>query len=886
MRGNWTIMRARYSVKRAAAILTFLFAFVLVGTSLGALSLFENASAEDLLGIDVDRTFTVGVVDMSISTLNPNTYVTSSEEMVIVSCYSSLLQYDEGGNVIGDLARTWTTDQDGLVWHFDLVDTAYFCDPMEPISKNHQVTAEDVIFTYDSIQDDATSRLHYALPDIISDIYSEGQFSVTIELSHPFAAFQDSLINIPILPKYVWEGEDLTNFDNLPMIGSGPFYYATTGLPDSGIVELRKNPIWHMTEEHGWSIRVDRWLIINELDTSTAWLDVSHGNIDCMLDVPGNVFTSTLPMPEVIGFHQSGGFVYEFNLNQMTDDIREGLGGPFNAGTSNQLLLDSTVKMAIAMSVDKDAFVQEVIDGLGEPADSLIPHANPWHFDYPDPIQFDPLAAREMLMDAGWRYDITGNQASENTVPLCKAGGTDPLSFRFYTLNTAVQWQIGAELILNWCRETGVDLDLTFLSINEMNTVWNSADYDLWLWDWVFDPLGDPSMSILEVLTTEAIGTDSDVFYSDSTYDALYEESLVTMDPVLRAQIIDEMQTMAYEDMGCQCIAYREDLYAFNTQHWENFGDLDSKYMMRPDVSNLWISLSMSPVENAAPHIYVHSDNVVAEVGEEVALFVAATDDDASTVLEYRWFWGDGTSSDWSYSPTASHTYLKNGVYTADIAVREASSSNGYDDHFVTTADLTLAIYDFSNEAPVILSIMYSPLDPDTSNSVMFSADVYDSEGDPLEYSWNFGDGTGAKGLSVTHVFQEASAYLVTLSVTDNMLGIGTRPATCSVLVMIDSNLPPSLSVPDFDPIAPKTETEFHVYASDPDGDQLMFVWDWGDGTSTETYEPFATHSYNRGGTYVINVMVTDLTGLSGHEVRDTGTVYVYSGQSKHGGTK
>jgi len=883
------------SLNLRVSLLTGLTSLVLVLLLIGVpTSMFGSwgATGNAAAAVDVERTFTVGVVDMAVSTLNPNVYTTVAEEMLISPCYSTLLQYDEDGKVIGDLASSWSSSDDGLTWDFELVDTASFCDPADPLDTSHRVTAADVIFTYWAIQAEASSRLHGYLPDVISAMYSPyDDFSVRIELTRPYAPFIDSLVNVPILPEYVWASESLLRFDNLPPVGSGPFFYATDGLPSTGYAELRKNPMWFMTEVHGWSVRVDRWVLWNELDENTAYLDADQGVIDLALNVAPNVFADILPSSDsAVGYSQSGGFVYEFNLNQMTDELRAALGGQFLGGANNQLLLDPVVKKAMAMCVDKQTFVDEVLRGMGSPADSLVPPSNPWHYDYPDPIAFDLQAARQMLIDAGWRYTETGvdiDYAPGYLAPLCKVGGTDPLMFRFYAPNTLYEWQVGASLIRAWAEQIGVELQLEMLSISDMNNAWYAADYDVWLWDWVFDILGDPTTSILGVLTSSAIGTDSDVFWVDAEYDSLYEQSMTTTDPVARADIFDQMQALAYEDMGCQCVAYKDQLYAAYDNYWTNLDGLGSKYMMQPELSNLWLSLDMYPHDNNAPVIYSMTGELNGDVGCESIFYCAAIDDDQSTVLEYRWFWGDGTSTAWSTTGTASHVYSASGEYRVDVAVREASASMDCLDYFVTSEATTARIYDPANAAPVIESVSFSPIDPDMGTVLSFVAIATDADGDAIDYSWDFGDGASATGASAVHQYTVSGVYMVTLSVTDNVLGFEPRPVTYAFLIAVSNNFPPLLSVSDFGSVQTKTAYEFvvSVFDSDP-RDTLSFAWDWGDGSVSYTDGPAASHAYSTQGTYVITVTVSDNTGLPGHIVSDSGTVTVYSGHAAHGGTK
>ncbi|MFH1367082.1 MAG: lamin tail domain-containing protein [Patescibacteria group bacterium] len=64
---------------------------------------------------------------------------------------------------------------------------------------------------------------------------------------------------------------------------------------------------------------------------------------------------------------------------------------------------------------------------------------------------------------------------------------------------------------------------------------------------------------------------------------------------------------------------------------------------------------------------------------------------------------------------------------------------------------------------------------------VLFDAsDSFDSDGDTLTYSWDFGDGLVGNGLTPTHVYEVMGQYTVTLTVSD-----GVNQATDSLLITV-----------------------------------------------------------------------------------------------------
>jgi len=557
--------------------------------------------------------FNVGIVGYagSVATLNPFMYTTTEEFETTSPVYSSVLMYDLNANLVGDLATSWSVSADGLTWNIKLASNAYFCDPANPTVKVYQVTATDVIWTLHEVANDVNNHLNSYLSNgdfsVISSMWTgTDQFDLYIKTWTPYAPFLNALTEIPIVPEYIWGhlsgGRTPTTFANIPMVGSGPFYSDMKSLPLT-VGVLKRNPIWFHETNQGWHINVDVLQLKNEMSSATAWTDLTQNPplIDTYLNVPPSQYISSLrdsTTPNVIGWARSTGFVYEYQLNQLSNDQRAARG--MYSGSNNQLLLNSTVKLAMAMCVEKQTFIDQVILGLGTVADSLVPDCSPWHYTYPNPVQYDPLGARALLMAAGWAFDSSGAPATSNTVPLCKAGGLDPLKFRLMSLTSGAEWMMGSYLLQQWASLGGVELDVFLVSGNQMNSAWYAGDYDAWLWDWVFTPTSDPSTDCLSIDTTMAIGTWSGSYWHNPTYDALYNESLAAVDPVARRVLTDQLQAMVYEDHNDQLIAYSQELCAASTVNWEatSYGDWSQHWELMPDQGLPWLYMQLNPVSS------------------------------------------------------------------------------------------------------------------------------------------------------------------------------------------------------------------------------------------------------------------------------------------------
>ncbi len=145
-----------------------------------------------------------------------------------------------------------------------------------------------------------------------------------------------------------------------------------------------------------------------------------------------------------------------------------------------------------------------------------------------------------------------------------------------------------------------------------------------------------------------------------------------------------------------------------------------------------------------------------------------------------------------------------------------------------------------------------------------------DADGVITRYSLNFDDGSSSDQKKVTHIFEKAGHYQVSLRVEDDS-GHPCNNDTAILNVLINTR-------PFVEIGADRIGSVGNVLVFDPtdydtDGEIVRYLWDLGDGTQKEGRK--SIHSYTEPGEYVVTLTVEDNSGTQNSSASDQMTVII-----------
>ncbi|HSX44230.1 MAG TPA: ABC transporter substrate-binding protein [Candidatus Saccharimonadales bacterium] len=381
----------------------------------------------------------------SFTNANPLYANNSVDSSVSRLVFASLLKYDQNHQLVGDLADSYSSDDRGSTYTVHL----------RPNLKWHDgqpLTADDVVFTYQSIQNpDAQSPFASSWRGI--NVTAKDPQTVVFVLPNALSAFPYSLTT-GIVPKHLLAGIPITqlrsvSFNVTKPIGSGPFKWEAIEVKGQ-TPETREQQIALLPFEdyHAGKPKLGKFIIRsfhNEANMTQSFKNNELNGMAGLNDTPEG-------LKDDIN-------IYEHNIPLLSEVL-------VFLKNSNEILQDVKVRQALTRATN----TAQVITALGHP---VIPAKEPLlqsQVGYDKTLQelnYDPAQAKVLLDAAGWKVGAGGVRYKDGK----------KLTIKIYAQNNSEYTKVTNTLQKQW-QAVGVDAQVLLQSDTDLQSAVGFHSYD------------------------------------------------------------------------------------------------------------------------------------------------------------------------------------------------------------------------------------------------------------------------------------------------------------------------------------------------------------------------------------------------------------------------
>lgn len=470
----------------------------------------------------------------------PYTYQTGDPGYnVLTLLFDTLLWHDKDNKVIPWLATDYKVSADGLTVDVTLHDNVKWSD-------GRPLTADDVKFTYDYVQEFNHGRFTPEVKGIVDSTTVVAPNRVTFRLKQPAPAFPVSMADVTIMPKHVWESirevyPSVKGEQGLA-VGSGP-YRMVEYTPDKQY-RLVANPDYFMGKP-----------AVNELvlpiipDSSAQILALRSGEVDA---VAANL------SPELVKELGSAP-----GIKVLTGPGYTSSALTFN--TTRPPMDQARFRQAVANAIDVDGLVDQVLAGVGTAGSPGYIHPDNPLYKKGLRHEFNLSKANTTLDDLGFKdKDSDGTRRSADGKKLqfeILANSANPIEVRT------------AEVVGSMLAKAGIKTSVVALTgaakaarTGGFGGQTPDRDFDMQMTGLTAPAQDDPDRlrTALETWTPEAPNLNSGK-WSNPRFDAVLKAESTELDPAKRMTEIAEMQDIIATDRPTVVLFYRNGGYGTRT---------------------------------------------------------------------------------------------------------------------------------------------------------------------------------------------------------------------------------------------------------------------------------------------------------------------------------
>ena len=425
--------------------------------------------------------------------------------------YETLVRLDSDLNIIPGLAESWETPDEGRTWIFHLRKNVTFHD-------GTPFDADSVVFSYSN-----QSYVRQAVLKPVKSVEALDTQTVKFVLVKPMPLpFYMTHIAWPVMGPGCLD--EAGNF--VKPVGTGPFKFETQA-KDQEIVLTRNEAYW------GEKPLLDKVTFKVIPEATTRVIALETGEVDMIIKVP-EYDVERLEAEEGIQIHRK--------LTTFTDFLQFNCDkSPFN---------DTKVRQSVAYAVDTENLVNEVLEGIGEPAGGR-PYSPVMMYSDPDLKTYTQNLdnSRALLEEAGWK-DSNGDGIAEK--------GGKPLHVILIVSKGvwAARHNPMAQVVQGALREVGMDVEIKVLDEGAISKLESTGDFDMILRSGYF--VWGPYPKHFFVHHSASPYS----HYHNETYDQLVNEADMTVDTQKQEELYHSLQAFVIEEVPAFYLVHEEKVVA------------------------------------------------------------------------------------------------------------------------------------------------------------------------------------------------------------------------------------------------------------------------------------------------------------------------------------
>lgn len=350
---------------------------------------------------------------------DPSADTSADMATLVLNTYAKLLKKDENGEIVPDLAESYTISDDRMTYTFTMRDNLKWSDGTPLDARDFEYSWKRGAASANGFENGSLFDVISGYPDDLDVKASEDGKTLTVKLMSPCPYFLQLCITAPYVPLQKRQIENAEGYRNAsgkvvnpsawaadaPIVSCGA-YVLETWVHNSRMT-LKKNPYYYDAD----NVSVDTIDLMINSDATSLYAAYTAGDISILeRSIPADIFPTLKGSPELHITESNTSASIIFNENA---DIFKGM-------TQQEA---ATFRKALGQVIDRQFIVDVVISSPAKPATSYVPEsisAGAGYKFYETPgytypkdggyysIVPDIDGARKMLESIGYKFGKNG----------------------------------------------------------------------------------------------------------------------------------------------------------------------------------------------------------------------------------------------------------------------------------------------------------------------------------------------------------------------------------------------------------------------------------------------------------------------------------------------